>query len=446
MTISRSSVTVAAKVNNKAGMALSSLIHALYELDSYAVARLVERDGKEPKLILLAPSIEADFECLIDVELPFAEDVRQYKFPPLDRVVTVAGKSLVQHRNLPNDKLMQSMSDYVDSMDLSTFGKDDEGQPAEYAKMDDTYSPLVHRIQQALRWRAVHPSEPIPQPYDILMKYMNPPDELVKKSKSTLDMVVKAGEVKKVPPKQKGRKRGRDIEKPLSGLDVEKLLGSEKRMKISADNAIPEFRQLLATTEDTGAIEDASKQMITIIENYIKHSTGDSGYARAAEAIRVMREELDELEEPGIFNDFMRRLKKKILKGELGGERREMWWQIRRNRLGLIDKKSNPQSDITEEDAKAVGLIGRSMHSRLTCSTVSFWGTKGPRVIPRLMKSISANVADSIIKRAGLSNLGRHWKVSCGRVRETWVGQASNRCLRMGWKKTGKASGVPSFY
>jgi len=123
----RSSVTIASKINDKAAMALSSLIHALYELDSYAVARFVEKDGKEPKMILLAPSIEADFECLVDIELPFAEDVRQYKFPPLDRVVTVSGKNLVQHRNLPNDELMQAMSDYVDSMDLSTFGKDEEG-------------------------------------------------------------------------------------------------------------------------------------------------------------------------------------------------------------------------------------------------------------------------------------------------------------------------------
>lgn len=108
-------------------MALSSLIHALYELDSYAVARFVEKDGKDPKLILLAPSIEADYECLVDIELPFAEDVRHYRFPPLDRVVTVAGKNLIQHRNLPSDELMQAMSDYVDTMDLSTFGKDDEG-------------------------------------------------------------------------------------------------------------------------------------------------------------------------------------------------------------------------------------------------------------------------------------------------------------------------------
>jgi ATP-dependent DNA helicase 2 subunit 2 len=108
-------------------MALSSLIHALHELESYAVARIVPKDGKDPQIILMAPSIEPDMEALIDVPLPFAEDVRVYRFPPLDRVITTSGAPLTQHRNLPTKDLMDAMSDYVDSMDLSTLGRDDEG-------------------------------------------------------------------------------------------------------------------------------------------------------------------------------------------------------------------------------------------------------------------------------------------------------------------------------
>jgi ATP-dependent DNA helicase 2 subunit 2 len=125
--MSKSNIIIAQKTNDKASLALSSLIHALYEVDSYAIARLVTKEGKEPVLLLLAPFIEPDYEHLIDVELPFAEDMRGYKFAPLDKVVTVSGKNLIQHRNLPSDDLMQAMSDYVDAMDLSTFGKDDEG-------------------------------------------------------------------------------------------------------------------------------------------------------------------------------------------------------------------------------------------------------------------------------------------------------------------------------
>ena len=127
MHMSVSNVIIAQKTNPKAILALSSLIHALFELESYAIARLVPKDNKDPLLVLLAPSIEADYECLLDVQLPFAEDVRPYKFPPLDRVVTVSGKIITEHRNLPTDDLKSAMSDYVDKMDLSTFGKDDDG-------------------------------------------------------------------------------------------------------------------------------------------------------------------------------------------------------------------------------------------------------------------------------------------------------------------------------
>jgi len=127
MAISASYVIVGQRTNSKALMALSSLIHALFELESYAVARLVTKADKEPVLTLLAPSIEVDYECLLDVQLPFAEDMRSYKFPPLDRVITVSGKEIKEHRNLPSEALSSAMSDYVDRLDLSSFGKDDEG-------------------------------------------------------------------------------------------------------------------------------------------------------------------------------------------------------------------------------------------------------------------------------------------------------------------------------
>lgn len=120
-------VTHARKFDEKSELALSSLIWALKELDSYAVARLVIKDDKDPQLVLLAPHIEPDLEVLYDVPLPFAEDVRSYQFPPLDRVITVSGQTLTKHRFLPSEDLDEAMSDYVDSMDLSTYGIDDSG-------------------------------------------------------------------------------------------------------------------------------------------------------------------------------------------------------------------------------------------------------------------------------------------------------------------------------
>lgn len=125
--MSKVNFIVSQKLMAKEAVALSSFIHALYELESYAVARLVTKDGREPVIVLLAPHLETDFEALLEVELPFAEDVRQYKFPPLDKIMTVSGKILTEHRNLPSSDLMDAMGDYIDSMDLSMAGVDDDG-------------------------------------------------------------------------------------------------------------------------------------------------------------------------------------------------------------------------------------------------------------------------------------------------------------------------------
>ncbi|KAL8946228.1 MAG: hypothetical protein Q9222_007348 [Ikaeria aurantiellina] len=358
MSMSVSNILIAQKTNSKAIMALSSLIHALFELESYAVARLVSKTDRAPVIVLLAPSIEVDYECLLDVQIPFTEDVRSYKFPPLDRVITVSGKVIKEHRNLPSDALTAAMSKYVDQMDLSTFGKDDEGKPSEYMPLIDTFSPVLHRIDQAVRWKAVHPTEPVPPPYEILTRYSQPPEALVSQSKKYLEKVATIADVKKVPPKVQGRRRNRNEVKPLSGLNVEALLGTDKKKKrLTSQNTIPEFRQMIDVAESVEGMRDAATQLGNIIETRIKDSFGDIAYARALGEITVLREEMVDLEEPAIYNDFARSLKRKLLSEELGGNRKEFWWEFRKNKLGLVDNKTSESSDVTEDDAKAVSVL-----------------------------------------------------------------------------------------
>ena len=352
--MSVSHIVIAQRMNNMAILALSSLVHALYELESYAVARLVTKADKEPEIRLLAPSIKTDYECLLDVQLPFAEDVRQYKFPPLDRVITVSGKHITEHRNLPSDSLKAAMSDYVDKMDLSQLAKDDEGNVTEYMQLDEAFSPILHRLDQAVRWRAVHPQEPVPPPYEILTSYMHPPEKAVERSEHHLKKLVDSAEVKKVPPKTQARKRTRNEVKPLSGLDVGALLGStSKKIKISKENAIPDFRRTIESSESLDVIKDAGKQFGSIIELQIKESFADQAYNSAVEKLGAFRDEMIEIEEPIVYNEFLTDLKTKLLGDDLNGDRREMWGLIRRHRLGLITKNVSSPSDVQEEAAKA---------------------------------------------------------------------------------------------
>jgi len=344
-------VTHARKFDEKSELALSSLIWALIEVESYAIARIVAKDGKDPLLVLMAPHVEPDFECLYDVPLPFAEDIRSYQFPPLDRVITLSGQTLSKHRFLPSDELNDAMSNYVDAMDLSNYGIDEDGEPEEYMQIEDSYNPSIHRINHAIKQRAVCPDADVPEIKPILLRFSSPPEDLIAKVQERIDALVEAAEVKKVPPKAKGRRR-KEAVKPISGLDVDALLGKEKKGKISADNAVPDFKHALETAESEEALEDASKQMGNIIRNLVTDSFGDSKYAQALEALAVMRDELINMDEPKMFNSFVRDLKMKLLSGTLGGDRREFWFKVRWSKLGLIDNEASEPSDVKPEEAE----------------------------------------------------------------------------------------------
>lgn len=127
-----------------------------------------------------------------------------------------------------------------------------------------------------------------------------------------------------------------------------------KRAKISPENAIPEFKQLLLRADSVEVIHDAVKQMSAIIEMQIKNSLGDANYERVIEGLGTVREELVGFEEPALYNDLLRRLKEKILKEELGGDRRELWWLVRKGRIGLVDSTTSDRSEVSEKEAQEV--------------------------------------------------------------------------------------------
>lgn len=72
-----------------------------------------------------------------------------------------------------------------------------DSNPTEYMPLAETYSPVLHRLDQAVRFRAVHPNEPIPPPYEILTRYSHPPDELLTAAKRQLRKLIEAANVKK---------------------------------------------------------------------------------------------------------------------------------------------------------------------------------------------------------------------------------------------------------
>lgn len=69
--------------------------------------------------------------------------------------------------------------------------------PAEYAALDDLYAPLIHRVNQAIRARAIHEDGAIDEIPPGLLEYSRPPDGLVKRAKRKIDRLIEVADVKK---------------------------------------------------------------------------------------------------------------------------------------------------------------------------------------------------------------------------------------------------------
>lgn len=63
--------------------------------------------------------------------------------------------------------------------------------------LENNFSPLLHRIDQAVRWRAVNPDKPIPTLSERLTKLSNPPKEVLERAQKYLDRIMRAADVKK---------------------------------------------------------------------------------------------------------------------------------------------------------------------------------------------------------------------------------------------------------
>lgn len=59
------------------------------------------------------------------------------------------------------------------------------------------YNPTIHRINQAIRARAVDPDAPIGPPAEILLRFSKPPEKIIDKAKSEIKALIDAAEIKK---------------------------------------------------------------------------------------------------------------------------------------------------------------------------------------------------------------------------------------------------------
>lgn len=336
------------KANDRASLALSSVVHALYETAHLALARYVRKANTPATMVLLGPYLETDAETLIMAQLPFADDVRQFKFAPLDRIRTARGMIRDSHRFLPTKALDSAMAAFVDSalleLPLETEEEDKAGpQVAELLPPEDCYSIGVHRLKQEIVYRAMHPgSEQIRSPDEALLRPSSALPQTRERIGKTAATLGRIADVKKVPPKAvHKRKRGHASEVPAEALDLENLLDQglqqqqeqdlhPKRQKnlqaqqdlerpahlgevgdavtIGQDDPLRDFERLM---RDDKRADQALRQVQPVLEDMIQHSLGSSSYAAASELLRAFRKHAHEQDEKEMFDEFLDVLEQK---------------------------------------------------------------------------------------------------------------------------------------
>lgn len=92
---------------------------------------------------------------------------------------------------------MKGMCTIQEGLSLQADERDQYRDTANDLPIDESYSPLLHRIESAVRYRAVHPNDPVLDSSDRLTKFAHPSEETVKKSKQYLDKLIVTADVKK---------------------------------------------------------------------------------------------------------------------------------------------------------------------------------------------------------------------------------------------------------
>ncbi|KAF7319822.1 Ku domain-containing protein [Mycena kentingensis (nom. inval.)] len=188
-------------------VAMSSIAQGMYEKGVMGIARWVSsKDGSDAKMGVVIPGIADGVDYLMWTHMPFADDVRKYKFSSLDNLVSRTGAILDQHPYLPTETQVNAMDKFVDCMDLmhASDEKDDDGERLPWFDTRLSFNPAVHRIKHAQFHAAVTGdlnNNPVPPPHPELMTYFEPPKRVLKRARAAIDECKDEFNVKAVPKK-----------------------------------------------------------------------------------------------------------------------------------------------------------------------------------------------------------------------------------------------------
>ncbi|XP_064596853.1 X-ray repair cross-complementing protein 5-like [Liolophura sinensis] len=294
------SMVVADKGDDAAGVALSSLINALYETNMVAIVRRVYMANSAPKLGFLSPKIKGSYECLMYTELPFMEDIRQFTFGSLPVKET---ENQTNKKYSPSAEQLRAIDDLITSMDLTA--EDEDGEKNELLKPNLLFNPHFQRLYQCLQHRVLNPDDPLPELSPLVANYLKPPQEVITKCQDNVEKVKTLFKLE-VNTKKKEEQTGENMFKQNDEVEpgpVSKRaklddsleggiadLTKAKVTEVGSVTPVEDFRTLIAS-KDEDLFEKACDQMSKRAEEIVLDSFGAHFYGKAMDCLKALRQE-----------------------------------------------------------------------------------------------------------------------------------------------------------
>ncbi|NXO15264.1 XRCC5 protein, partial [Oriolus oriolus] len=335
----------AAKDDENAAVAFSALVRALDELKVVAIVRYAYGRNCNPQIGVAFPYIKDAYECLIYVQLPYMEDLRQYVFSSLKN----------SKKCNPTADQLSAVDALIDSMSLVH----EDGETFEdLFKPSKIPNPHFQRLYQCLQHKAFHPDKPLPPIEPHLLEMLEVPCVVRERCQAPLERVKALFPLKEVR-KKKEEKTAQDIfkdnedEPSLKKPKIEDEEESFSIMKLAEGNITSvgsvnpaeDFRILVR--KKNADFKDVSQQLINRIDQFLENK-GSQYYMKGIDCIRVFREEAMKMSKVQCFNDFLQALKLKLEDKALA----DFWEIMIQDRISLITKDEAEESSVTGEEAE----------------------------------------------------------------------------------------------
>lgn len=333
-----------AKDDEHAAVALSALIRALDQLNMAAIVRYAYSKASNPQVGAAFPCIKKDYECLVYIQLPFMEDLRQFTFP-----------SLENKKFTPSETQLSAVDSLIDSMML--VEEDENGEQNHMLKVHHIPNPSFQRHFQCLHHRAISPGTPLPSLESWLKAALERPAVINQHCQAPLNELKGMFPLTEVEKKKDKKTSAQIFGKESEETDAKKAKRDEEDEEynladiaegsVTSVGSVDPARDFCTLIKQkTLPFGDVCQQLTLRIEQLLSNKSTHY-YMKSITCIQTFREQSVKRGNADLYNSYLQSLKRSIPNRGL-----EVFWDLLvQDGVTLISKDEVEGSTVSKHEA-----------------------------------------------------------------------------------------------